>query len=167
MAKTLSTTLQAETAKRVTTPGYLVQIGFSTILYYSTRGTQTWNGLTWTGGRLGKVQVGGSGTVELINTDLLIGALVLNEGIADRPIRVWAFYGDNPGINDVSEVFAGVGDSCEVGDDRVRIKLVTENRNTMSSPRRFINAAAGFNRLLPAKSRVTWGEETYVIERAN
>ena len=41
----------------ITTPAYFVQLDFSTVLRLSSRGDQTYNGYTWTGGRLGKVQI--------------------------------------------------------------------------------------------------------------
>lgn len=148
----------------VTTPAYFVEIAFTTTLRLSSRGDQSWNGYTWTGGRLGRVQAGSTGgQVELLNSDLLSGALVLNEGIADRAIRVWAFDGDNP-LSAVM-IFAGVGDKAEIGADRVRITLVTENRRTLYSPRRFVNSVTGFNRLLPAGTKVSWGGQTLILDR--
>lgn len=148
----------------VTTPAYFVQVDFTTTLRLSSRGDQVWNGYTWTGGRLGKVQAGSTGgQLELLNSDLLSGALVLNEGIADRAIRVWSFDGDNP-LSAVM-IFAGVGDKAEIGADRVRITLVTENRRTLYSPRRFVNSVTGFNHLLPAGTKVSWGGQTLILDR--
>lgn len=168
MAKTLTATLTTATAQTVTQPGYLVELAFAVPLRLSTRGDQAWNGLPWTGGRLGKVRAtDGGGTVEIINTDLAAGALALNEGVADMPIRVWAFHTDNPDLADVVPVFDGVGDGVEIGDNIIRIKLAADGRRTSYSPRRFVNAAAGFNHLLPAGSRISWGGEVFVLERNN
>nr|SPS06208.1 protein of unknown function [Candidatus Nitrotoga fabula] len=148
----------------ITTPAYFVEIAFSTVLRLSSRGDQLWNGYTWTGGRLGKVQAGNTGgQIELMNSDLLSGALVLTEGIADRAIRVWTFEGDNPGS--AVMIFAGVGDKAEIRADRVRITLVTENRRTLYSPRRFVGAVSGFNHLLPAGTKVSWGGQTLILDR--
>lgn len=166
MAKTLTPTLTTATAQTVTQPGYLVELNFSTVLRLSTRGDQSWNSLPWTGGRLGKVRVtDGGGTVDVINTDLAAGALALNEGVADMPIRVWAFHTDNPDLADVVPVFYGVGDGVEIGDDAIRIRLAADGRRTSYTPRRFVNAAAGFNHLLPAGSRISWGGEVFILER--
>lgn len=148
----------------VTTPAYFVQIDFSTPLRLSSRGDQVWDGYTWTGGRLGKVQAGSTGgQLELLNSDLLSGALVLTEGVADRAVRVWSFDGDNPVA--AVMIFAGVGDKAEIGADRVRITLVTENRRTLYSPRRFVNSVTGFNNLLPAGTKVSWGGQTLILDR--
>lgn len=164
MAKTLATSLVTDTAKRITSPGYLVELDFSTPLRLSTRGDQSYDGKIWTAGRLGEVKVSADGgQIEIMNGDLAASALILNEGATDRAISIWKFYADNPA--DVVQVFAGVCDSSEIGPDRVRIRLVAENRRTLYSPRRFIGQATGFNHLLPAGTRITWGGETYVLER--
>ncbi len=148
----------------ITTPAYFVQLDFSTVLRLSSRGDQTWGGYTWTGGRLGKVQINNNGgQVELINTDLVASALTLNEGVADRAVSIWSFDGDTPASPTL--IFSGVGDKLEIGADRVRVTLTTENRRTLYSPRRFINAVSGFNHLLPAGKSVTWAGQTYLLER--
>ena len=165
MAKTLAASIATATGQRVTTPGYLVQIDFSTVLRLSTRGDQSYGGYTWTAGRLGKVDAGeGGGSIELLNGDLAMSALVLNEGLAGRAVTVWAFYADNP--TDVEQVFAGVADASDIGQAVVRTRLLPEGRNTQYSPRRFINAASGFNTLMPAGTRLTWGGQTFVLERS-
>ena len=148
----------------ITTPAYFVQLDFSTVLRLSSRGDQTWGGYTWTGGRLGKVQISNNGgQVELINTDLVASALTLNEGVADRAVSIWSFDGDTPASPTL--IFSGVGDKLEIGADRVRVTLTTENRRTLYSPRRFINAVSGFNHLLPAGKSITWAGQTYLLER--
>lgn len=162
----LSANLEASVAQTVTTPAFLIQIDFSTVLRLSSRGDQSWDGNLWTGGRLGKIQASSDGgQVEIMNSDLAAGALVLNEGISDRPISIWQFYGDNPDLADAVQIFSGVGDSAEIAHDRIRIKLTAGNRRTLYSPRRFINSVSGFNNLLPAGTRITWGGETFTLER--
>jgi len=164
MAKTLAASLVTATGKTITTPGYLIEIDFATPLRLSSRGDQSHDGNTWTGGRLGQVQVGEEGgQIELMNGDLAMSALILNEGIADRAVSIWKFYDSNP--TDVVAVFSGVGDGVEIGIDRVRVKLAPENRRTQYSPRRFIGAATGFTQLIPAGTRITWGGQTYILER--
>lgn len=166
MARVLSTNLQADVVKTITTPAYLVQIDFSTVLRLSTRNDQSWNSQVWSGGRLDKVQAtDDGGQIELMNGDLLAGALVLNEGVADRDITVWKFYGDNPDVGDVVQVFSGVGDTVEIAHDRVRIRLALSSRRTLYSPRRFINATSGFNHLLPEGTKITWGNDVFTLER--
>lgn len=172
--RTLSVATQADTESTVTTPAYLVWIDFSATLRLSSRGDQSWDGQTWTGGRLGGI--GGlswdgkgqqSGTLELINTDLALSALVLGEGVADRAVRIWKFYGDNPALDDPVAVFYGVMDDADIGADVVRLTLDGQNVRTLSSPRRFIGAGTGFNHLTPAGKKITWGGQTYELVRGN
>ena len=63
-------------------------------------------------------------------------------------------------------VFDGVLDDADIGPDRVRLTLTSENSRTLYSPRRFIGAATGFNHLRPAGTRINWGGQTYILERA-
>jgi hypothetical protein len=158
-----------------TTPAFLVEMDFSTTLRLSSRGDQAWNGYTWTGGRLfsvsglkwdGKGQQ--SGALAIINSDLAYSALILNEGVADRRIRIWKFYGDNPAASDPVEVFYGVGDESDLSDpDMVRISLVGDNTGTINAPVRFIGPGTGFNHITPAGTRITWGGQTYTLEPGN
>lgn len=164
MARTVPASIEAAAAQRITRPGYLVLIEFSTPLRLSSRNDQSYGGYTWTGGRIGKVDAGeGGGSLELMNADLAMSALILNEGMADRPVSVWEFHTDNP--TDVVQVFSGVGDSSEIGMDRVKVRLAPENRRTLYSPRRFVNAGSGFNTLAPAGTRIVWGGQAFVLER--
>jgi hypothetical protein len=161
----------ADTTAPVRTPGYLVELLFSVPLRLSTRGDQSWNGYTWTGGRIGKISGLASdgrgeqkGRIELINSDLAYGALVLNEGWADRGCRVWEFYGNNPA--DARLVLDGVGDVAEINPDsgRVSLSVVGESLRTAQFPGRVIGRATGFNHLKPAGSKLTWGGQTYILE---
>lgn len=162
----------AETEKTVTTPAYLVEIGFSTILRLSSRNDQSWSGYTWTGGRLGRVsglnwdgKGQQNGEIAIVNSDLAYSALVLNEGVADRRVRIWKFYGDNPATLDPVAVFDGVADEASIGPDAVRLTLVGENTRTLYAPRRFIGPATGFSHLCPAGTKFTWGGQTYILDR--
>jgi hypothetical protein len=170
--KTLSTATQTAVAGTVTSPAYFVQLGFTTPLYLSTRGDQSWNGQTWAGGRLGKVsglsQDGKGqqkGQIELLNTDLAYSALILNEGQANKAVSIWMFYGDSPGTNDPVLVFQGVADQATIGPDKVTLTLIGENTRTMYSPRRFINSSMGFNHLRGAGSILNWGGQSYQLRR--
>lgn len=165
--RTLSAPLLAELGLTVTRPGYLVQIDFSTPLYLSTLGDISWNGHTWTGADL---KVSGLATSEsgrqagrltLGNAWADYGALVLNEGVADRAIAIYAVWAGQ--IEPLLE-FSGVGDAAEVG-DRVSISLAAQGSRSLYSPRRFINSSTGFNTLLPAGTKVTIGTQTFTLER--
>lgn len=163
--KTLSTNTQTDVTAVITTPAYLVELAYSSPVRLSSRGAQSWGGIIWIGGNLGKLSIGDSGSIELLNTDLAYSALILNEGAADIGCRVWKFYRDNPASNDPVLIFDGVTDGASIDKDRVRVKISQENSRTLYSPRRFIGPSSGFNHLRPAGSRITWNGQTFVLER--
>jgi len=171
---TLTAATEAETQKSITTPAYFVQIDFSSVIRLSSRGDQSWNGEAWAGGRLGKIsglswdgKGTQSGSMEIINTDLAYSSLVLNEGVADRTVKIWKFYGDTPATADPVAVFDGVADEADIDADRVRILLSSSKTKTLHAPRRFIGAATGFNHLAPAGTRISWGGQVFVLERGD
>jgi len=172
--RTLTGPTDAATQLTITKPGWLVELGFNTTLRLSSRGDQSWNTYTWTGGRIKRLSglsadANGEqrGTLELINTDIAYSALILNEGAADKSVRIWKFYGDNPAASDPVAVFSGVIDTTDIAPDVVRLSLVTENSRTLYSPRRFIGPETGFNHLRPAGTRISWAGEVYILERAD
>lgn len=161
--RTLSAGLLVELGLIVTRPGYLVQIDFSTPLYLSSLGDISWDGHTWAAAdvKVAGLKSGQGGTISFGNALLDYGALVLNEGVADRGIKIYAVWA---GVVEPVCEFDGVGDSSEVG-DRVSISLSEQGSRSLYSPRRFINASTGFNTLLPAGTRLTLGQQTYILER--
>ena len=165
--RSLSSELLTELGLTVTRPGYLVFIDFSSPLYLSTMGDITYDGHTWVGADirvqgLGKDERGESrGSLSIGNALLDYGALVLNEGVADREVKVYAVWA---GVVEPVEEFSGVGDGCEVG-DRVTLTLASQGTRALYSPRRFINQSTGFNTLLPTGAKVTIGQQTYILER--
>jgi hypothetical protein len=172
--RTLSAPTESATELTITRPGWLVEIGFNTPLRLSSRDDQTWNSQTWIGGRIKRLSGLSSdgsgiqrGTLELINTDLVYSALVLGEGIADKTVKIWKFYGDNPAAGDPVAVFDGAADDADIGPDAVRITLTGENVRTLYSPRRFIGAGTGFNHLRPVGTKINWGGQVYILERGD
>lgn len=165
MAKTLSPALAAATASFATTPGWLVEIvwGDATTTRLSSRGDQTFGGQVFLSGRLGKVAVDeAGGSLELMNGDLAAVALVLNKDTG-VPCRIWKFYTDNPAPADVDLRFEGVTDAIDMSNpDRVRIDLVAD----VQVSQRVISPATGFNHLSPVGRTITWGGQTYTLERA-
>jgi hypothetical protein len=165
--RTLSPSLLAELGLTLTRPGYLVFVDFSTPLRLSTLGDISWGGYTWSAAdikvsALTRDEKGDArGSLSLGNALLDYGALVLNEGIADRAIRIYAVWA---GVVEPVEEFNGVGDGCEIG-GRVTITLAGQGSRALYSPRRFINASTGFNTLLPAGTKISIGQQTYLLER--
>lgn len=170
--RTLSTPTQTEVDKTSTSPGYLVEIGFSTTVRISSRADVSWNGSTWLASDVQIEGIGSdgqgsqTGSLTLGNTDNVFGALVLNEGVAGRAIKIWAFYEGAIAAADPVQVFSGWGDEAEIGLTEVRISLVSESLQSLISPRRFINKASGFNHLPSAGTIINWGGQAYKLEAA-
>lgn len=168
--RTLGASLLTELGLTVTRPGYLVEIAFSTPLRLSTMGDVTFNSQAWSAadvqvrGLSADGQGGQGGSLLFGNTWDDYGALVLNEGIADRAIQVWACYAGAPG--DSVQIFDGVGDDADWDDaGRLTIRLAQSAVRSAFWPRTRINAAAGFNHLIPAGSKITVAGQTYILER--
>jgi hypothetical protein len=152
--RTLSTALATALGAPVQQPGFLVQMGFSTVRRWSSFATTTWNGQTWTkeaitvdGLAVDALRV--RGTLTIGNADDAIGALILAEGVQDRPISIWGYDAAATATGDVVWLCDAVGASAEVGQVEARIALRHPGEFQLS-PRTFINAAAGFTQLLPA-----------------
>lgn len=163
MTRDTTSALDAELVKDRTTPAHFIELGFSSPVRISTRGTRTWNGNTWTaGGAAVAVSYDAnsaklSGTLTLNDPDGALTALILLEGIAGRTVRIWKYYGADPAPEDPEELFAGVGDNAtvepRVSKPTVTIVLSQRPANAVYCPRRYMTRAAGFS-ILPVAGRV-------------
>jgi hypothetical protein len=171
--RTLSPALITELGLTTTRPGYLIEIQFSSISRLSTLGDISFSGYTWVGADVrvsglsrsdSGSQMGNGGTLSISNTDLVYGALVLNQGVADRIIRVYSVWAGAP--TDAVLEFEGIGDSAELVGTRVAIKLIQDSNRYVYSPRRFISPESGFNTLLPTGTKISIGGQTMILERA-
>ncbi len=96
MARTLDAALEAAIAEAGTAPGWLILIDAAIPLRYSTRGTLSYDGRTWTGGAT-LSGVGESGLLSevrlgLPNTDNAASALALTDLLRDVEVTVSAYY---------------------------------------------------------------------------
>src|SRR5210317_117124 len=101
MARTLTSEVNTATQDTVTTPRYLVQLGWSSISRLSSREAVTWNGYAWVPNLIKSVNVSNAGinsraVVVLHNYDTSFGALALNEGLQDLWVSIWSLYGSSP-----------------------------------------------------------------------
>lgn len=159
----------AAAAKRITRPLYLVEIVWpaAPISRLCTGGDVAWRGTAWSG--LARVEVSGlgagkAGRLVLGNVDGAFGTLAAGD-VADAPVRIWEGHADALGDDDPRFAFEGVIDSVEITDDAVSLGLVAEGTRTQFAPRRVIGPESGFNVLLPAGTRMTFGGRTIVLER--
>ena len=171
--RTLTPAADAALSATITRPIALVEIAFAPLSRLSTAGDVTWAGYAWSGAQ--RVVVSGlsadgagnqSARLEIGNADLAFGALVLGQGIADRPVKIWT--GDAAALADadLTLVFEGVIASAEVTPAAVTMTLAAQGSRTLFAPRRFIGASAGFTRLIPAGTQIKIGATTYTLERA-
>lgn len=168
--RNLSAPLLAELGLTITRPGYLIEIEFASPLRLSTIGDVTYGGNNYAAADMQVRDIKADGSLNqgsalvFANTWQDMSAMILNEGIADRPVRVLAVYAGAP--DDAVEVFAGVCDDAAWDTKgRITIRLTDAALNKAFWPRQRINKAAGFNTLMPAGTRVTVGGVPYIWER--
>ncbi|MBK6742530.1 MAG: hypothetical protein IPG66_05935 [Hydrogenophilales bacterium] len=171
MSRDLSTAFIAAGQARVADPAYLIEIVWSATLTsrFSSRGDQSWNGVTWQSGRVAKFQplpwdgAGGRGRLDLLNADYLIGAIVGNQVCSDVPVRAWIFYGDDPAVGDVLRLPDAAIDSVPDIGAIVRLDLAADNMGMLYSPRQWIGPGVGVNHVDPPGTVIHWGEQRMVI----
>ena len=165
--KTTSTATLAEMDRIVTEPAYLVRIGFFRPWRGSTRGS--WD---FGDGRYleADVQVRDlrlsaradqSARLVIGNSDGAMGRQVQDEGIADREIHIWRWYG--PLIAEAEPIFSGFGDTFEITTQAVELTANSLSTGVQFAPRRRVTAAAGFSLLPPAGYVVQWDGEVYEL----
>ena len=174
MSRSLTGAVNTAIGNAITQPGYLVQIGFSVALRLSSRGDVVWQGNTWLDWdiEVGGIDVDGtsseqSGSLTLGNTDNVIGALLLVEGIAEKEVNIWKLYGDAPAASDPVLMFSGVGDGYSLLPDagKATITLEQQAAQTLYTPRRYITRSAGFSALPPVGTAIMWNGERFFLQR--
>lgn len=165
--RTLTVTMESSVNSTVTKPGYLIEIGFSTTLRFSTLGDVTWAGNAFSGARSISVRglTDAAGTIEFGNADDGLTALLLNEGVADKSVRVWVADANALGDDDPVLIFDGVGDEVTVSTEKATVTLAAPSSQVLMSPRRFVGPSSGFNYLTPAGTTVKIGNTTLTLER--
>lgn len=173
--RTISTGMATEIARVVTTPGYFVEVLFTTPLRFSSRGQINWGGQVWLARDVnvqniafdaaGSVQ---NGTIELGDTDGALAAVLLAQGVADKAVNVWAFYTDAPGVDDPELIFAGSGDGWSLTEAARKVVLTVRQfkASTSSAPRVRITPERGFNFLPVPGTTLNWAGEVFSLEKA-
>lgn len=164
----LTTKLLDELNLTVTRPGYLIQIGFSSIIRLSSIGDVYWGNYYWypTAFNVSGISHTGNAyseaTLSINNIDNTYSALVLNEGASDIPIKVYACYSSLS--ETVTQVFDGVIDGADIDTKNVTFRLTPQGNNTLYSPRVFISKPK-FNFLQPEGTKLVANGQTYVLKR--
>ena len=153
--RTLSSKTATAIAQPVTAPRYLVELGFSSTLRYSSRETLTWNSLSWvSAGILVDSIAPDSASITLGNSDNSISAIVLGEGVRDKSIKIWALDGASPyAVDDAVLLFDGVMSSVLSVAQRVSIACSARQFASTNSPRHRI-APPVCNHLPPVGTQI-------------
>lgn len=167
--RTLSAALQAAHAAPVQRPAWLVELSLSAPVRLSSYGTIGWDGQTWTaadvsvsGLRVGALEV--TGALVFGNADDTFGAMVLNEGMTDKRVRIWGYDAAATGAADPVLVCDAVGAGAEISESRVRVGL-RDACEYMVAPRAVVSPAYGFNVFIPAGRTLTINGMSYTLER--
>lgn len=169
--KTVTAATAAEIALAITAPGYFVQIAFSTVARFCTRGAQTWNGHSWiaanceVSGLANDGSPAQSGALKIVDADDTYTALVLSEGTENRAIKVWSFFGTSPANADPVLEFDGVIDGHDYDSGSYELTLGVKQAEVRFAPNKLINSTSGFSQLPPNGKVINWGGQDYILSR--
>lgn len=171
MARTLSTQTQSDIAQTVTTPRYLIELGFTTVVRLSTRGDVTYMGAGWVDSGavvdgLNTTPGGGKSlTLQLPNYDNAYTSLVLNFGIRDRSVKVYVLYSNDPfpADEDGELIFEGRMDAVPSFGDVLTLDCQSDGNRTRNSPRTPLVLFLGAD--MPAPGTViTWNGGSLTLQ---
>lgn len=169
---TVSTPTGNAIAARNTRPGYLLEIGWSTVSRLTSGDDLAWNGYVWVAADIDVQNLRWSqqglvaATIKLGNALQQWSALALNEGVAGVPVRIWAFDQAATATGDPVLRLDGEGGALlGVDDDAIMFAVASLRARSLKSPRFRIIAANGFAQLPVAGSTFRWGNERYVLRQ--
>lgn len=168
--RSLSSPTLTAVAQTITEPRYFLQIDFATVVRLCTNGTTSWNSQTWSDGAFTVSGLSWDSsivqnlTLNFADGDLAMAALVLNEDIADRPIKLWVFDAEATATADPVLVFDGAGLSASGGSDgSLRISATRLNSRTVDLPRGTYRTALPAELFAPAGTVIQWGNGTITL----
>jgi hypothetical protein len=149
-----------DTSAPVTRPGYLIEIGFAPVRYFSTRGLQSWSGHTW----VSSGWVFSGQQLTLPGGDPSMTQLILSQGVVGRVVRVWLFYGEVATDTNTELTFSGVIDGAPALINDVRLTLFDRAMAIMYAPRQRFRPELGFS-VLPQKGlRIDWNNVVIIFK---
>lgn len=132
---TLSSAMSTAVGRRITEPGLFIEIQFSTIVRLSTRGTTTWNALTWTQSNVKAENIEMSMNIvqalslRFGDADNSIAAFLLNANPTGLGVKVWVFDASAIAAADPVLIFDGQIDASDGGASRdvtISCRVVTK-----------------------------------------
>lgn len=163
--RSLTTATATATGAKATAPLALIRIDWSVPARLSTNGDQVWDGNGYSGTRAVRLDrlTERGGRLVIDNRDGVYGAQCLTDGVAAVPVTVWLADTSATAAADPVKVFEGLADGCEITETEVSLTLTATNLDTLTSPRRRIDAAGGFT-VVTAGRRVTIGGQVVLLE---
>jgi hypothetical protein len=168
MPRTLSDTTVTRVQQAVTNgPFYLVYIGLTTPVYYSTGPQCTFDSHTWAKKdiRINNLDINkATGSIQVENSDFAFGKLVADEdGISDIAIKIYEYYLSQPisstetlTADNIELMFDGVGDDDSLNSSWVTIRLAPAKTKASNHPFIRCTKETGFNHLPPPGATISY-----------
>lgn len=156
MARTLSGENQTGIVQSTTRELWLMEIGFSTPLRLSSRGTVTYNSNSYVGVSGLDVTLALdalSGVVRFRDTDQTYSQIAYSEGLVGQSVQLGVYYGEDAalGLADLDVMFVGETGGGSVRAGQLQIDL--QQAQDIYTPRNYITAA-DFSHLPPDGTKI-------------
>lgn len=168
MPRTITPAQQVELAKNVTTPVYLIHLDFTIPLYYSTKQEIIYDTNTYVADKAVKVTLNDnsgiiSGTLQISNIDLNIGAVALSETLQGKACNIYTISTTAGTATDVTLLMGGVVSGVSsISEKQVILEVNSINANIAYSPRIYCSPPL-FNHAIPSGTIINWGDTTYEL----
>lgn len=172
--RTLTAALQAAHNAPVQRPAWLVEITLSlSTLRLSSYGAVTWppsSGQNWIAEdinvsnlRVGALRV--TGNLVFGNADNSYGAIVLDEGMTDKRVRIWGYdAGAISAADDAVLLVDAVGAGADIAENKVTVGLRHASEYKLA-PRAIVSPLYGFTTMIPAGRTLTINGISFVLTR--
>lgn len=176
MSRELTIPLLTAVEGPVTAPRYFLELVFASQTLRLTTGADVfWKGNLFIGYPFTVGEASYQGTTQRVSVEfqdaaLTVTTFLLADGIADRPVSLWKYYGDTePGAFDVVPILLGLGDEMEIDPEggKCSISAVNAGRRTQFSPRTFITRENGFSIVPPRGTLITFRDTQFRLEPDN
>ena len=118
--------LITELGKTITSPVFLVEMGFTSPVRYSSMSQITWNSLTWLAADI-DVRMSDSPQLSIFNESGTLGTTVLGEGTAGKTVKIYLYYNTHSTL-----IFSGVMGETVIGE---RVDISCRQRPPIMTPR--------------------------------
>ena len=169
--RTVSSPTGTEIAKTDTAPAYLVAINYdSGTVRYCTRGTVTWDGVSWAGAGLvvePPTDAQPSGRLVFTDPDYLVHALIFSGAFKARQVDIWAFWGSALAAADPVHIARCTTAGADSAQGKRTIGLARQKSAQLQCPRQIIGPAIGVNHLAAPGEQIAWGGRILELDVPN